>query len=94
MLGKEKRRKFSINELYSNYIEFVQEYPVILSTTYSIKECLNSNLKYDYIIMDEASQVDLITGTLALSCAQNAIIVGDRKQLPNVITNDNKKDHK
>lgn len=38
--------------------------------------------------MDEASQVDIATGALALSCAQNAIIVGDTKQLPNVVTAD------
>jgi superfamily I DNA and/or RNA helicase len=41
--------------------------------------------------MDEASQVDLITGVLALSVAKNAVIVGDLKQLPNVITTENKK---
>lgn len=45
----------------------------------------------DYIIMDESSQVDLITGVLALSVAKNAVIVRDLKQLPNVITTDNKK---
>ena len=45
---------------------------------------------FDYIIMDESSQVDLITGVLALSVARNAVIVGDLKQLPNVITTDNK----
>ena len=40
--------------------------------------------------MDESSQVDLITGVLALSVAKNAVIVGDLKQLPNVITTENK----
>ena len=39
---------------------------------------------YDYLIMDEASQVDIATGSLALSCAKNVVIVGDTKQLPNV----------
>lgn len=84
------RRSFSLDDLYKYSDDFVKEYPIIFSTTYSIKKCLNPNYKYDYIIMDEASQVDLITGTLALSCARNAIIVGDRKQLPNVVTNENK----
>jgi hypothetical protein len=41
--------------------------------------------------MDEASQVDVATGALALSCAKNAVIVGDLKQLPNVVTEDMKK---
>ena len=35
--------------------------------------------------MDEASQVDIVTGALALSCAKKAIIVRDLKQLPNVV---------
>jgi very-short-patch-repair endonuclease len=40
---------------------------------------------FDYVIVDESSQVDLATGALALSCAKKAIIVGDLKQLPNVV---------
>ena len=40
--------------------------------------------------MDEASQVSVETGALALSCAKNAIIVGDTMQLPNVVTEENK----
>ena len=38
------------------------------------------------MIVDESSQVDLATGVLALSCAKNVVIVGDLKQLPNVLT--------
>ena len=49
---------------------------------------LNSDVVYDYLIMDEASQVDIATGALALSCARNVVIVGDTKQLPNVVTDD------
>lgn len=40
---------------------------------------------FDYVIIDEASQVDIVTGALALSCAKNAVVVGDLKQLPNVV---------
>ena len=67
---------------------FTAEYPVILSTTYSIKGTLSTDFVYDYLIVDEASQVDLATGALAFSCAKNIIIVGDQKQLPNVVTSD------
>ena len=70
----------------------MQEYPIILSTTYSARNSLNvKDVQYDYVIMDEASQVDLATGALALSCAKNAVIVGDLKQLPNVIKSDVRK---
>lgn len=34
--------------------------------------------------IDEASQVDLITGVLTFSCCRNAIVVGDIKQLPQI----------
>lgn len=85
-----KRRIFSLEDLYSNSREFNEEYPIVFSTTYSIKNSLGYKHKYDYIIMDESSQVDLITGALALSVAKNAVIVGDLKQLQNVITTENR----
>lgn len=61
---------------------------MVLSTTYSIKGTLSIDHIYDYLIVDEASQVDLATGVLAFSCARNIVIVGDLKQLPNVLTED------
>ena len=82
------RRKFNEDDLWKNPNDFVKEYPVVLSTTYSARNNLGSKRNrfvFDYIIMDEASQVDVVTGTISLSIAKNAIIVGDKKQLPNVI---------
>ena len=87
---KTERKIYNMKDLYNNSKHFNDEYPIVFSTTYSIKKCLNKNYKFDYIIMDESSQVDLITGVLALSVAKNAVIVGDLKQLPNVITTNNK----
>ena len=66
--------------------ELTYQYPVILSTTFSARSCIFTNDIYDYLIIDEASQVSIDTGTLALTCAKNAVIVGDTKQLSNVIT--------
>jgi very-short-patch-repair endonuclease len=43
---------------------------------------------YDYVIIDESSQVDIATGSLALSCAKKTVIVGDLKQLPNVVNSE------
>lgn len=82
------RRRFSEEDLWKEPYGVLAEYPVILSTTFSSKNSLNSSVVYDYLIMDEASQVDIATGALALSCARNAVIVGDTRQLPNVVTND------
>lgn len=91
---KTTRKIYSINEIYGKSEEFNKEYPIIFSTTYSIKNSLRGDYKYDYIIMDESSQVDLITGVLALSVAKNAVIVGDLKQLPNVITTNDRNEIK
>ncbi len=84
--GTGERRKFTIADLKFKSEEFLKEYPVVLSTTYSAKGCISKDMVFDYVIMDEASQVDIKTGALALSCAINAVIVGDDKQLPNVVS--------
>lgn len=85
------RAIFTIKDIKPRTEEFLAEYPVVLSTTYAAKNCISSRNVFDYLIMDEASQVDITTGALALSCAENAVIVGDDKQLPNVIDNLTKK---
>lgn len=86
--GKSSRKIFSEENLWKEPYDVLEEYPVILSTTFSSRNSLNSDVVYDYLIMDEASQVDIATGALALSCAKNVVIVGDTKQLPNVVTDD------
>ena len=84
------RRIFSEDDLKKEPYSVLREYPVILSTTFSSRNSLNADVVYDYLIMDEASQVDIATGALALSCARNVVIVGDTKQLPNVIPSEMK----
>ena len=86
--GKSSRKIFSEDNLWKEPYDVLDEYPVILSTTFSSRNSLNSDAVFDYLIMDEASQVDVATGALALSCARNVVIVGDTKQLPNVVTDD------
>ncbi len=86
-----KREKYAIGELRSKSLRFIEDYPVIMSTTYSLRQSLSDSISYDYLIVDESSQVDLATGALALSCAKRAVIVGDLKQLPNVVDSDMQK---
>ena len=81
-----ERKKFTLTTIKPHTEAFLKEYPVVLSTTYSAKACVSKDMVFDYLIMDEASQVDIKTGALALSCAMNAVIVGDDKQLPNVVS--------
>lgn len=83
-----ERKRFTIKTIKPQTEAFLKEYPVVLSTTYSAKACISKDMVFDYLIMDEASQVDIKTGALALSCAMNAVIVGDDKQLPNVVSHE------
>ena len=84
------RKVFTNDDLWQHPMEVLKEYPVVLSTTFSSSNSLKE-ATYDYLIMDEASQVDVATGALALSCARNAVIVGDLNQLPNVVTDEIKR---
>lgn len=80
----------SVKHLFNNGKEVLSDYPIVLSTTFSSKTCFNSDTIFDYVIMDEASQVSVETGLLALTCARNAVVVGDMMQLPNVITDEDR----
>lgn len=77
----EKYKYIHNNYTYDNYQskmkKFVESYPVILSTTYSLRNSIPNDYLLDYLIIDESSQVDLLTGVLAISKAKNVIIVGD-----------------
>ena len=86
---QEPRQCFEMRDFRGKSKEFNQEYPVILSTTYSIKGTLNFEHTYDYLIVDEASQVDLATGGLVFASSKNIVIVGDLQQLPNVLDSQN-----
>ncbi len=86
-----KRKIFSEDDLWKYPEEVLKEYPVTLSTTHSSITSLGNKRKkvqYDYLIMDEASQVDIATGVLSLSSSSNAVIVGDTKQLPNIVSDE------
>lgn len=80
-----KSPQFNIKNYKAKFVEFVEYFPIVLSTTYSLRNSIPENYLLDYVIIDESSQVNLLTGVLALSCCKNAIIVGDTKQLPQIV---------
>ncbi|MBF6301588.1 AAA family ATPase [Nocardia amamiensis] len=67
-----------------NFGQFTHDYPLILSTCHSLQNSIGRSALLDYLIIDEASQVDLVTVSPALACARNVIVVGDLEQLPPV----------
>ena len=77
--------------IFGNIVpDLIKEYPLVLSTTFSSRTNFHKDTVFDYVIMDEASQISAETGALALMCAKNAVIVGDSMQLPNVVTEEDK----
>lgn len=86
---KTSRPVFSAEDLWRNPEAVLTEYPIVTSTAFSSSSALG-NTMYDYVIIDEASQCDIASGSLSLLSAKNAVIVGDIKQLQNVVTNEDK----
>ena len=68
--------------------EFAKRFPVIFSTTNALQSCTGEGFLYDYLIIDEASQVNLVTACIAFACAKNVVLVGDKMQLPHVVKTD------
>ena len=85
--GKHKKRKvYERKDMeFNDSQNFLNDYPIVTSTTFSATTNINPIVPFDYLIMDEASQVDISAGALALNCVKSAVIVGDPKQLPNVV---------
>ena len=81
-----ERRIFTAEDIaFRDAQSFLREYPIITSTTFSSTSCIDPAIPFDCLIMDEASQVDIASGALALNTSVSAVIVGDPKQLPNVV---------
>lgn len=80
-----KDYNFTKENYKSMFRDFTRRYPVIYSTTHAIRKCSSENYLYDCIIIDESSQVDLISAAIAFSVAKKVVLVGDEKQLPHVV---------
>ena len=76
---------FTARNYRSKFGAFTKRYPVVYSTTHAIISCSGENYLYDCVIIDESSQVDLISAVIAFSMAKKVVLVGDEKQLPHVV---------
>jgi hypothetical protein len=70
--------------LGTTFTAFTRDYPVLLSTCHSLRASIANGYLLDHLIIDEASQVDLLAAGLALSCCRNVVVVGDLRQLPHI----------
>ncbi|MBF4694253.1 AAA domain-containing protein [Fusibacter ferrireducens] len=88
---KKSALKFDKKTYKTNFDDFINRYPVVLSTTNSIRRNKPNNFLFDYLIIDEASQVDLVTAIIAMSSCKHIVIVGDPMQLPHIVNTEMKK---
>lgn len=78
--------EYSAQDLWRSRDRFARDYPVLLSTCHSLPSNVGTGRLLDYLIIDEASQVNLAIAVLAMSVARNVIVVGDVHQLPHIAT--------
>ncbi len=77
-------REFSKESYKNDFKNFLLRYPVVLSTSQSLLNNAPQGFTFDYLIIDEASQGDLLSSVLAMSCAKNLVVVGDSRQLQQI----------
>ncbi|WP_253454071.1 AAA domain-containing protein [Pseudomonas nitroreducens] len=75
---------FDVKTYRQQFDAFLQRFPILGSGTHSIVNSIAPGAILDYVIIDEASQQDIVPGILALGCARNLIVVGDNRQLPHI----------
>jgi very-short-patch-repair endonuclease/RecA/RadA recombinase len=68
--------------------DFTKRFPIVFSTTNALQSCTGEGFLYDYLIIDEASQVNIVTACIAFACTRNVVLVGDKMQLPHVVRTD------
>lgn len=80
-----KNVSFNVKDYRLKFDDFIKQYPVILSSTLSLHNSIPSGFLFDYLIIDESSQVDIIKSAICFSCCRNVIVVGDSMQLTHIV---------
>ncbi|MBP3733185.1 MAG: DUF2726 domain-containing protein [Bacilli bacterium] len=84
IFSSSNRKRYEKDNYKRQFAEFVKDYPVVLSSTYSLAKCSQRGFMFDYLIVDESSQVNMASAILSMRVARNIVAVGDIKQLPQI----------
>ncbi|MDO4707595.1 MAG: AAA domain-containing protein [Porphyromonadaceae bacterium] len=76
---------FTLEKYKQEFDSFVRHYPIVISSTLSLPMSIPRGYLFDYLIIDEASQVDSIKGAISFACSKRAVIVGDSMQLAHIV---------
>ena len=82
---QEERPPFTMQNYRTYFRTFVERYPIVLSTTHSLCASIGAGHLLDYVIIDESSQVDILTAAVCCACCRNIVIIGDSRQLPHIV---------
>ncbi|MCD8176241.1 MAG: AAA domain-containing protein [Tannerellaceae bacterium] len=75
----------NVSDYRNKFNDFTKHYPVILSSTLSLHTSIPKGYLFDYLIIDESSQVDIIKSAVCFSCCRNVVVVGDSMQLTHIV---------
>lgn len=80
---------YSNIKTYDEYIQYIDQMSVVATTCLGIKDLLFSmkTRDFDYVILDEASQISLPVALGPLRFGNKFIMVGDHYQLPPLVKN-------
>lgn len=81
---------FNVKDYLKQFDDFTKRYPVILSSTLSLHTSIPKGYLFDYLIIDESSQVDIIKSAVCFSCCRNVVVVGDSMQLTHIVDKQSK----
>lgn len=73
---------FTQKDYKKRFSQFLRRYPIITSTAISFMSSIESDYMFDYVIIDESSQVTIPSIIPLLNKCKNIVVVGDDKQLP------------
>lgn len=82
---------FDKDNYKNNFESFINTYPVVLSSTLSLHTSIPKDYLFDYLIIDESSQVDVIKSSVCFSCSRNVVVVGDSMQLSHIVDDQSQK---
>ncbi len=82
---------FTKEDYRKQFDDFTKHYPVILSSTLSLHTSIPKGYLFDYLIIDESSQVDIIKSAVCFSCCRNVVVVGDSMQLNHIVDKQSEK---
>ena len=76
--------------------EFRNKYRIISSTPHSLmklfRDSYSADAMFDYVIVDETSQMNSMLGLISMFAARHLVLVGDDQQIPPIILEDKYRD--